>query len=200
MSALLAIKLEVSARVSELISMSEFARRKGVTPQSVHKAIKSNRLGVVHDKGRPKLDWEIASAQWDRSAVMKKEARKLRVAPAQVPEPDDPDTEAMLEEVDEDDPAIPSGTDYFEQRGATEAYKAKLARLKYLEEKGQLVRSEDVKYGCSQMVASIKQKVQSIPSKAKIRLPHLSIADMSVLDDLVRESLTELAEWSLKDG
>ncbi|MEG1824333.1 MAG: hypothetical protein RRY12_01355 [Cloacibacillus sp.] len=187
--------------MAELISMSEFARRKGVTPQSVHKAIKCNRIGVVHTGARAKLDWDIASAQWDRSAQLKAELRKRR----SVQEQEEPviefpsEAETAIAE-DDDDPGIPSGTDYFEQRGATEAYKAKLARLKYLEEKGQLVRAEDVKYACSKMVSAIRQRVQSVPSKAKIRLPHLTVSDMSVLDDLMREALTELADWSLKDA
>ena len=68
--------------MAELISMSEFARRKGVTPQSIHKAIKSNRIGVVHEgSGRPKLDWEIASAQWDRTAIRKHNIAKARSVP-----------------------------------------------------------------------------------------------------------------------
>lgn len=187
--------------LAELISMSEFARRKGVTPQSVHKAVKSNRIGVVHSgKGYPKIDWDIASEQWDRTARMKAEARKPRI------EEDSDEFDAPFGDIssapvvdDEDDPGVPAGMDYFQQRGATEAYKAKLARLEYLEKKGQLVRADDVKYACSQMVAAIKQRVQAVPSKAKIRLPHLTVSDMSVLDDLMRETLTELADWSLKD-
>lgn len=187
--------------MAELISMSEFARRKGVTPQSVHKAVKSNRIGVVHTgKGYPKIDWDIASEQWDRTARMKAEARKPRV------EDEAGGHDASFSDIsnspvidDEEDPGVPAGMDYFEQRGATEAYKAKLARLEYLEKKGQLVRADDVKYACSQMVATIKQRVRAVPSKAKMRLPHLTAFDMEVLDDLMRETLTELADWSLKD-
>lgn len=186
--------------LAELISMSEFARRKGVTPQSVHKAVKSNRIGVVHTgKGYPKIDWDIASEQWDRTARMRTELEKPRAISAAG---DDFELEELADEkaaTDDDDPGVPSGMDYFQQRGATEAYKAKLARLEYLEKKGQLVRADDVKYACSQMVAAIKQRVQAVPSKAKIRLPHLTVSDMSVLDDLMRETLTELADWSLKD-
>ncbi|MDO4560806.1 MAG: hypothetical protein Q4C86_07625 [bacterium] len=187
--------------MSELISMSEFARRKGVTPQSVCKAVKVGRIGVVHEKGKPKLDWEIASVQWDRSRRVRagEEQRKPRSVPEQEEVVDNFTAEELIFD-DDDEPAIPPGTIYSEQRGATEAYKAKLARLKYLEEKGQLVRAEDVKYACSKMVSAIRQRVQSVPSKAKIRLPHLTVSDMSVLDDLMREALTELADWSLKDA
>lgn len=188
--------------MAELISMSEFARRKGVTPQSIHKAIKSNRIGVVHEgSGRPKLDWEIASAQWDRTAIRKHNIAKARSVPE--PEPD----EAALEEESksilddpEDDNLLPDGDDYFTNRGVHEAYKAKLARLEYLEKKGQLIAADDIKYAWGKIIATVKQRVQAIPSKAKVRLPHLTINEMDVLDDLVREALTELSEWSLKNA
>ena len=183
----------------ELISMSEFARRKGVTPQSVCKAVKCGRIGVIHEKGKPKLDWEIASVQWDRSRRVRAESLQKDAEPPVIEAPETPEAEAA-HILDDDEPVIPPGTIYAEQRGATEAYKAKLARLEYLEKKGQLVKAIDVKYAASKMVAAIKQRVQSVPSKAKIRLPHLSISDMSVLDDLMRETLTELSEWSLKNG
>lgn len=178
--------------------MSEFARRKGVTPQSVSKAIKNNRIAVIHEGGKAKIDWEIASEQWERSRRVRAGEESLSFAGCYEKSESESEAEHILN--DDDEPVIPSGTIYAEQRGATEAYKAKLARLEYLEKKGQLVKMEDVKYACSKMVAAIKQRVQSVPSKAKIRLPHLSITDMSVLDDLMREALTELSEWSIKDG
>lgn len=185
--------------MAELISMSEFARRKGVTPQSVHKAVKSNRIGVVHEgTKRPKLDWEIASAQWDRTS------RRKTVKANIIPEVEPTDAELaeesqrIIEEPEED--LIPEGDDYFTNRGVHEAYKAKLARLEYLEKKGQLIPASDIQYAWGKIVATIKQRVQAIPSKAKVRLPHLKINEMDVLDDLVREALTELSEWSLKNA
>lgn len=189
--------------VAELISMSEFARRKGVTPQSIHKAIKSNRIGVVHEgSGRPKLDWEIASAQWDRTAIRKHNIAKARSVPEPEPEPDEKELAAESQRIlddPEDDNPMPDGNDYFTNRGVHEAYKAKLARLEYHEKKGQLIAADDIKYAWGKIIATVKQRVQAIPSKAKVRLPHLTINEMDVLDDLVREALTELSEWSLKN-
>ena len=189
--------------MAELISMSEFARRKGVTPQSVHKAIKSNRIGIVHEgSGRPRLDWEIASAQWDRTAMRKRENAKARSVPE--PEPDEAELAAesqkILDSDPEEDDLLPDGDDYFTNRGVHEGYKAKLARLEYLEKKGQLIAADDIKYAWGKIIATVKQRVQAIPSKAKVRLPHLTINEMDVLDDLVREALTELSEWSLKNA
>ena len=190
--------------MAELISMSEFARRKSVTPQSVHKAIKSNRIGVVHEgSGRPKLDWEIASLQWDRTTLRKREIAKSRSVPEPEPEPDEKElaveSQSILDDP-EDDNLLPDGDDYFTNRGVHEAYKAKLARLEYLEKKGQLIAADDIKYAWGKIIATVKQRVQAIPSKAKVRLPHLTINEMDVLDDLVREALTELSEWSLKNA
>lgn len=165
--------------MAELITMSEFARRKGVSPQAVSKAVQSRRIGVVHDgKGRPKLDWEIASDQWERTS--------RRAEPGEPPTAESQGTQET------------SGADYFSSRAEHERLKAELARLKFEEESGQLVRADDVRFAWGKIVAAVKSKVQAIPAKAKVRLPHLTIEDMEVLEDLIRESLTELADWRIR--
>lgn len=43
-------------------------------------------------------------------------------------------------------------------------------------------------------VVTARTKLLGIPSRAKQRIPHLTTADLAVLDELVREALEELAD------
>jgi len=46
----------------------------------------------------------------------------------------------------------------------------------------------------SKIVVGTRTHLLGLPTRAKQRLPHLSNADLGVLDGLVRESLEELAD------
>ena len=45
-----------------------------------------------------------------------------------------------------------------------------------------------------QLIALAKTKVLGIPSKAKQRIPDLDVSAMNCLEDIVRESLEEIAD------
>lgn len=180
--------------MAELVTKSEFARRKGVTPQAIDGAIKSQRIGVTHDgKGRPRLDWEIASEQWDKTA-------RARVTNAQ---PKMTITEEAIDEAeavlltDEDDDENPDAQQYFINRAVTEKYKAKRERQKYYQEKGELVRADDVKLAWTKITVAVKTRVQAIPAKVKIAIPRLTVDEMEMLDDMIQDTLSEIADWRL---
>jgi len=52
-------------------------------------------------------------------------------------------------------------------------------------------RAAEIRY--STMVVTAKTKLRGIPSRAKSRLPHLPVADLAVLAELIDEALEELA-------
>ena len=58
----------------------------------------------------------------------------------------------------------------------------------------QLVDSKEVKATWLQLIALAKTKVLGIPSKAKQRIPDLDVSAMKCLEDIVRESLEEIAD------
>lgn len=179
--------------MAELVTKSEFARRKGVTPQAIDGAIKSQRLGVTHDgKGRPRLDWEIASEQWDKTA----RARVTNTQPKMITEDEIDEAEAVLLN-DEDDDESPDAQQYFINRAVTEKYKAKRERQKYYQEKGELVRADDIKLAWTKITVAVKTRVQAIPAKVKIAIPRLTVDEMELLDDMIQEALSEIADWRL---
>lgn len=128
----------------ELITKSEFARRKSVSPQAVDKAIKSQRIGVVHnDRGRERIVWEIASEQWDKTCRARSD--RPHAKPRSIPEQEIEAAEEILIGDDDDDEKL-EASEFYINRAITEKYKAKRERQKYLQEKGELVRADDVKF------------------------------------------------------
>jgi phage terminase Nu1 subunit (DNA packaging protein) len=71
---------------------------------------------------------------------------------------------------------------------------AKRAELRVARESGELVEVREVELRWSQLIVMARTKMLAIPSRVKQRLPHLSNADLLVLDVLIREALEELAD------
>lgn len=92
---------------------------------------------------------------------------------------------------------IPGGADVptiLQSRAISEAYKAKIARLEYEEAAGNLVNAEEVKKEFASMISIARSHLLAIPSKLKGRLPHLTVDEISILDELVREALESIAD------
>lgn len=73
-------------------------------------------------------------------------------------------------------------------------WKSKQAELKFLLAAGELVEARDVEARLVAVFTECKTKLLGLPSRAKQALPHLSLADISTLDALVRESLEALSK------
>jgi len=85
------------------------------------------------------------------------------------------------------------------------AERAKLARaqtaraeLEMARIRGELVDAQAVGLKYTAMVSAAKSKLLAVPSKAKGRLHHLTVADIEYLEGLVTEALEELANGSDK--
>lgn len=88
--------------------------------------------------------------------------------------------------------------EYEEARAKKVAAEAEIAELELAKVKGELVDASDVVTAWSDVLASIKARLISIPSKAA---PIVSAEDsaavcQSVLEDLVREALDELSNYN----
>ena len=69
-----------------------------------------------------------------------------------------------------------------------------LLEIERKQKEQQLVDSNEVKATWLQLIAIAKTKVLGIPSKAKQRIPDLDVSAMNCLEDIVRESLEEIAD------
>jgi phage terminase Nu1 subunit (DNA packaging protein) len=84
--------------------------------------------------------------------------------------------------------------DYDESRARTEHLKAELLELDRQQKEGKLVPAVDVEAKWVEIITMARNKMLGIPSKAKQRIPELDANAMSCLEDIVRESLEDLAE------
>ena len=159
-----------------LISRSEAARLKNVTPQAVYKAINQGRVTpVVDNDGKVMLDKDAFEIDWEKTYhpnQMKKANNYHK-----------PRQKAVISDI----PA------YEESRARTEHLKAELLDIERKQKEQQLVDSKQVQAKWLEVISIAKNKVLGIPSKAKQRIPELDVSAMNCLEDIVRESLEEIA-------
>ena len=159
-----------------LISRSEAARLKNVTPQAVYKAINQGRVTpVVDNDGKVMLDKDAFETDWEKTYhpnQMKKANNYYK-----------PRQKAVISDI----PA------YEESRARTEHLKAELLDIERKQKEQQLVDSKQVQAKWLEVISIAKNKVLGIPSKAKQRIPELDVSAMNCLEDIVRESLEEIA-------
>lgn len=190
------------------MGLREYARHCNCSPNAVSRAIESGRITVERDeKGRPRINPEIADAQWavntshghrrrangidgagvqPGTVVTRRRGRPPKIVPPVQPPPgdDEPDPE------DDDDGGSPNLT---RSNAREKFWKAKMARLKYLEAEGMLVPVEQVKAEWSAILSAVRGKLLAVPSKVKLRVPALTADDVMKLQDLIREALEDLA-------
>jgi phage terminase Nu1 subunit (DNA packaging protein) len=77
--------------------------------------------------------------------------------------------------------------------------KAELLELDRKQKEGILVPAADVEAKWLEIVVMARTKIMGIPTKAKQRIPDLDVDAISVLDDIVRETLEDLATEAPED-
>ncbi len=156
------------------LSLRSYARRRGVSPEAVSKAITDGRLrdSVVMVGGAPKIaDAELADREWEANS-------RPRVAAA----------------IDH--------TEYYASRSKRETAAAEIAQLELAEKRGELMAVKDyraqlaiVEASLTTMITQCRHRLLAIPSKLGQRLSDEK-RDPEVLrlvDALIREALEELA-------
>lgn len=184
-----------------LITRADAARALGVTREAVYAAIKSGRLSVVRTgDGRELVDSATMRDEWarntqkrigvgpkppagqvERTPLRPHEASSTSSAP-----PLSPQSESLAQTIEH----IP---DYEESRARTEHLKAELLELERKQKEKILVKAEEVESKWVEIVTLARTKILGIPTKAKQRIPDLDTDAISILDDIVRETLEDLS-------
>lgn len=179
---------------TDAVGLREFGRRLGVSGEAVRKAIatgripadcvgervvgKGQRRPVITDPARAAEQWHL---QRDPSQVRTNPAarvlRQNEAPPAEPPE-------------EPENYVAPSIT---ESRAITEDFKARMARLDFEERSGRLVDAELVKVKFVNMITAARNAVLGVPTRAKQRLPHLTVQDVETLEALIAEALESVA-------
>ncbi len=166
------------------LSPAAYGATRGVTKQAVLKAIKSGRLPTSCrrvDGKRWEINQQAADAEWDENTAGSKSASLIQPPrAAEQPEFFHPDSGEVAMTL-------------MAAKRLKGEYDAKLAKLKYEQDSGLYVKVEDVKAEWFSIVTAVKTKLLAIPSKAKSNLPHLTPADIDMLDRLVREALEDIS-------
>jgi hypothetical protein len=187
-----------------LISKADAARALGVTSEAVYAAIRTNRLSVVRTgDGRELVNSATMREEWERNT--QKRIGRGPKPPAGTTErtPKRPGELTPQERRDQQadsggnladtNEAIP---DYNESRARTEHLKAELLELERKEKERILVKAEEVEAKWVEIITMARTKILGIPTKAKQRIPDLDTDAISLLDDIVRETLEDLAAKS----
>lgn len=168
------------------VTVAEFAKIKGVSATAVHKAIASGRLVncLITDPRykKPRIDPVVAAQEWEKNTDHNKRHTGGDIRPQ-------PERAPAFEKA----PGNPGGQVAPTAKQIIENYKARLLKLDHDKRAGLLVDAQKVKEEWYKLVTEAKTKILALPSKAKANLPHLSPADVSVIDRLCREALEDLA-------
>jgi phage terminase Nu1 subunit (DNA packaging protein) len=172
-----------------MITRAEAARALGVSNEAVYAAIKTGRLSAKECvDGKIRVDSETMREEWAKNTQSRigvgpsrsSGAKPLRNREERMNAP----------RITKTNEAIP---DYDESRARTEHLKAELLELERKQKEGVLIAAAEVEAKWVEIIVMARTKILGIPTKAKQRIPDLDVDAIGVLDDIVRETLEELA-------
>ena len=190
-----------------LISKADAARALGVTKEAVYAAIRTNRLSVVRTgDGRELVNSETMRDEWARNTQKrigrgpKPPAGTVERTPKRPGEltPAERRTEALLSAAPSQNIAqtVEPVPDYDLSRARTEHLKAELLELERKQKEQILVKADEIEAKWVEIITMARTKIMGIPTKAKQRIPDLDTDALGLLDDIVRETLEDLATTS----
>jgi phage terminase Nu1 subunit (DNA packaging protein) len=152
----------------------------GGSLQAVQRAIAHERISFVIADGTKRIpDPEAADREWADNT-------DLTRAPGYLKE--------WAEDGAGDDDAEGDGESLKTASAREKHYKALLARLNYEQRAGELVPRKEMLAVMAAHYSTVRAKLLGLPSKAKQRLPHLTLADLATLDEIVREGLEDVVQ------
>lgn len=164
------------------LSISAYARHRGVSHVAVLKAIKTGRIEKETDGT---IDVAKADAAWRRNTnhAQRRKTEKDVTPAAAVERPVDP-------------PIVNSGPSFAQSRAIREAYNARLAKLSYEEKSGSLVKIELVKVAWFNTLRVLRDRLLNMPDRM---VPLLSAETdpktiRDLLDKELRQILTDAAD------
>lgn len=194
------------------MGLREFGRHVGLSGEGVRKAIKTGRippaaLGEVTlttGKTRPAII-NVALAvsalgkntdqNQQRDKRVLSENRRAVSMGHEKPHPRGGGTAAPAAEAP--DPGMRAGQQLptiTESNQKIAAAKAQMALLELNEKRAKLVDADQVTAKFTNLITAARNKILGVPSEAKQRMPHMTMDDIEVLEDLLAEALAEVAD------
>jgi hypothetical protein len=196
---------ETDASTTDAMGLREFGRQLGVSGEAIRKAVATGRIAAdcvgerVIGKGRrcpaivdPKRAQEQWGRQHDPAQVRDKSAMAAGAKRGWAQRRGEAPPEAPADGPAESDDGLPTRS-ITESRAITEDYKARMARLDFEERSGMLVNAEQVQAGFVNMITSARNALLGVPTRAKQRMPQLTVQDVETLERLISEALEAVA-------
>ena len=156
------------------LSISAYARHRGVSHVAVLKAIKAGRI-------EKEPDWTIdaakADAAWKQNT---NQAQKRKTEKDVAPAPERP----------VDPPIVNSGPSFAQSRAIREAYNARLAKLAYEERSGSLVKIDMIKVAWFNTLRVLRDRVLNMPDRMAPLLA--ADGDSKIIRDLLDKDLRQI--------
>ncbi len=151
---------------AELVSLREYARRRGVSHSSVRRAVRSGRITTVEGK----IDPTRANEEWEQNTDLTKPRNSITGVPKLVRDPVGPAEPMDLDGAgDVDPPSVPSGPGsartFARARTARETYEARLAKAKYERLMGQLVSADEVRVTAFNRARRTRDLLLALPDR-----------------------------------
>lgn len=162
--------------MSQRLSVTAYARHRGVSHVAVLKAIKTGRIAREADGS---IDVAKADAGWRSNTNM---AQQRFVAGAAAPA-------APLQA---EAAATTGGPSYAQSRAVREAYNARLAKLDYEERTGALVRTDAVKVAWFKILRVLRDRAMNLPDRLSPVLA--SETDQKIIRSLLEEELRQILD------
>jgi transcriptional regulator with XRE-family HTH domain len=188
-------------RTSKDVSVAQYAELSGISRQSVLKAIKDGRLSKSvrkNTQGHYRIKRAMADKEWlentkdgtgapahneptgkalDKKANSPAEKKAAEISDTDINEGTSPE-------------ACPRTLN--ESRAWREYYAAEKVRVEFEKISGKLVNAAQVEDLWGRIIVSAKTKLMGLPSKAKQRIAKLTVEDVGILEELLREALEDL--------
>ena len=150
----------------ELITLREYARRRGVSHVAVQRAVNSGRISTVNGK----IDPAEADGQWRENTDQSKPRNVITGAPKHARIPGQPPQPMALAGIDGLAGGIVNTTGYARARAARELYQALLAKLELDRQNGILVRADEVRVGAFNCARKTRDQLLALADRVATTL------------------------------
>lgn len=190
--------------MSELISIREYARRKGCSDTAVHKAIAAGKIvnGVIGEGRGKKINQTIADAEWEANSDTTNErvtrSGKALHEPNEKHKPQKPKTDKAAEAAKVQPQA---DTSLAAAKRAQAVYKAKILELDMKQRQGQLVDRDQVYKSLFVAGQEVRSSLQAIPDRVidNILAARTRNEAHKLLADAIADALEQLSGLDKRD-
>lgn len=153
----------MAKKAEELISIREYARRRGCSDTSVHKALQSGKIvaGLVIKGGKKFINPAVANVEWSSSH----DPAYDRTSKSGAPIFDETGSAGLPQGTGSDGHAVRNEHTLAAAKRAQAVYKAKLQELEYKKKSGELVHKGEVYKALYSAGQELRQSLMAIPDR-----------------------------------